>query len=31
MAGSFQSLMLPLKIFAVVGPSRFSDVTPATL
>ncbi len=30
-AGSFQVVMLPLKIFAAVGPSRFSDVTPLTL
>src|SRR3954471_24261940 len=30
-AGSFQFLMAPLKIFAVVGPSRFREVTPLTL
>src|ERR1700753_923102 len=30
-AGSFHVLMVPLKIFAVVGPSRFSEVTPVTL
>src|ERR1700759_1952110 len=30
-AGSFQFLIVPLKIFAVVGPSRFSELTPLML
>src|SRR5580698_2100194 len=30
-AGSFHVLIVPLKIFAVVAPSRFSEVTPSML
>src|SRR6185437_9748998 len=30
-AGSFHVLIVPLKIFAVVGPSKFSEVTPLML